>query len=73
MSKSKFIHTLSESENTSALEQKAIVVSFVKMLRFYWVYNNTAILLNLVGYRNDSPLGSVPRRLSGIILLDFKG
>ena len=40
MSKSKFIHTLfhtlSESENTSALEQKAIVVSFVKMLRFHW-------------------------------------
>ena len=36
MSKSKFIHTVSESKNIFALEQKAIVVSFVKMLRFYW-------------------------------------
>ena len=36
MSKSKFIHTLSESENTFALEQKAIILSFAKMLRFYW-------------------------------------
>ena len=34
MSKSKFIHTLSESNNTFALEQKAIVVSFVKYVAF---------------------------------------
>ena len=36
MSKSKFIHTFSESKNTFALEQKAIIVRFVNMLRFYW-------------------------------------
>ena len=30
MSKSKFIHTLLESKNTFALEQKVIVVSFLK-------------------------------------------
>ena len=30
MSKSKFIHTLSESKNIFVLEQKAIVLSFVK-------------------------------------------
>ena len=34
MSKSKFIHTLSETKNTFALEQKAIVVSFVKNVAF---------------------------------------
>ena len=34
MSKSKFIHTLSESKNTSALEQKAIILSFVKNVAF---------------------------------------
>ena len=34
MSKSKFIHTLSESKNTFALEQKAIVVRFVKNVAF---------------------------------------
>ena len=43
MSKSKFIHTLSESKNIFALERKAIVLSFVKMFRFYWV---TRYLLN---------------------------
>ena len=30
MSKSKFIHTFSEFKNTFALEQKIIVLSFVK-------------------------------------------
>ena len=30
MSKFKFMHTLSESESISAIEQKAIVLSFVK-------------------------------------------
>ena len=34
MSKSKFIYTLSESKNTSALEQNVIVVSFVKNVAF---------------------------------------
>ena len=36
MSKSKFIHTLSESKNTFALEQKTIILSFVKNVAFYW-------------------------------------
>ena len=36
VSKSTFILTLSASKNISALEQKAIVLSFVKMLYFYW-------------------------------------
>ena len=35
MSKSKFIHTLSESKNIFALEQKAIVLSFVKNVAFF--------------------------------------
>ena len=34
MSKSKLIHTLSESKNISALEQKAIVLSFVQNVAF---------------------------------------
>ena len=34
MSKSKFIHTLSESKNTFALEKKAIILSFVKNVAF---------------------------------------
>ena len=34
MSKSKFIHTLSESENIFALELKVIVSSFVKNVAF---------------------------------------
>ena len=34
MSKSKFIHTLSEYKNTFALEQRAIVLSFVKNVAF---------------------------------------
>ena len=38
-----FIHTLSKSKNIFAQEQKAIVLSFVKMLGFYW---DTRYLLN---------------------------
>ena len=34
MSKSKFIHTLSKSKNIFALEQKAIVLSYVKNIAF---------------------------------------
>ena len=34
MSRFKFIHALSESENTFALEQQAIVVSFVRNVAF---------------------------------------
>ena len=34
MSKSKFIHTLSEHENVFTLEQRAIVLSFVKNVAF---------------------------------------
>ena len=34
MSRSKFIHTLSESKNTFALEQNAIVLSVVKNVAF---------------------------------------
>ena len=34
MLKSKFIQTLSESKNTFALEQKAVVLSFVKNVAF---------------------------------------
>ena len=34
MSQSKFIHTLSESKNIFALEQKAIVLNFVKNVAF---------------------------------------
>ena len=34
VSKSKLIHTLSKSENTYALEQKAIILSFVKNVAF---------------------------------------
>ena len=34
MSKSKLIHTISESKNIFALEQKAIVLSFVKNVAF---------------------------------------
>ena len=34
MSKSKFIHTLSESKSVFASEQKAIVLSFVKNVAF---------------------------------------
>ena len=34
VSKPKFIHTLSESKNIFALEQKAIVFSFVKYVSF---------------------------------------
>ena len=34
MSKSKLIHTLSESENIFASEQRAIVLSFVKNVVF---------------------------------------
>ena len=34
MSKSKFTHTLSESKNTFALKQKAIILSFVKNAAF---------------------------------------
>ena len=36
VSKFKFMHTLSESKSIFAIEQKAIVSCFVKMLRFYW-------------------------------------
>ena len=36
MSKSKFIRTLSESRNIFALKQKAIALSFVKNVAFYW-------------------------------------
>ena len=36
VSQPKFIRTFSESKNIFVLEQKAIVLSFVKMLRFYW-------------------------------------
>ena len=38
MSKSKFIHTLSESKNTFALQQQAIAVSFVKNVAFLLAY-----------------------------------
>ena len=34
MSKFKIFHTLSESKNTFALEQKAIILSFVKNVAF---------------------------------------
>ena len=34
MSKSKFIHTLSEFKNIFALEQKAIALNFVKNIAF---------------------------------------
>ena len=34
MSNSKFIHTFSESKNTFVLEQKAIILSFVKNVAF---------------------------------------
>ena len=36
VSKFKFMHTFSESKGIFAIEQKAIVSCFVKMLRFYW-------------------------------------
>ena len=36
MSKSKFFNTFSEFKITFALEQNTIILSFVKMLRFYW-------------------------------------
>ena len=38
MSKSKFIRTLSESKNIFALEQKVIVLSFVKIVAFLLGY-----------------------------------
>ena len=36
VSKFKFMHTLSKSKSIYAIEQKAIVSCFLKMLRFYW-------------------------------------
>ena len=36
VSKFNFMHTLSESKSIFAIEQKAIVSSFAKMLCFYW-------------------------------------
>ena len=38
VSKPTFIHTLSESKNILALEQKAIVLSFVKYVAFLLGY-----------------------------------
>ena len=34
MSKSKFVHTLSESKNIFALKQKAVFLSFIKNVAF---------------------------------------
>ena len=44
MSKSKFINTPSEYKNIFALQQKAIVLSFAKMLHFYCIKYSREVL-----------------------------
>ena len=56
MSKSELIHTLSESKNVFTLEQKTIVLSFVKMLRFYWDTVNAKLKVSLFVFNYQTVL-----------------
>ena len=56
MSKTELIHTLSESKNVFTLEQKTIVLSFVKMLRFYWDTVNAKLKVSLFVFNYQTVL-----------------